>query len=186
MMKLLDRLALPIGIVLLIGLLVGACFLNRAPAATKTDASEQIVVDIAGAVNNPGVYQFNKEAIVEDAITKAGGVTANADNELIALTINRAALLQNNGKVYIPIKGGLGSAALSSLSATSGTVAGLVNINSADAAALDTLPGIGPVYAGRIIDYRQKHGSFKRKEDLMKVSGISQSTFNKLKDKITI
>lgn len=186
MNKLLDKLALPTGIVLLVGLLVGAYFLNRAPAATKTDANEQIVVDIAGAVNSSGVYQFNKGAMVEDAITQAGGLTAEADNELIALTINRAALLQNNGKVYIPIKGGLDSAALSSISAASGAVTGLVNINSASAAALDTLPGIGPVYAQRIIDYRTKHGGFKRKEDLMKVEGLGQSKFDKLKNKITI
>lgn len=186
MMKLLDRLALPIGIILLIGLLVGAYFLNRAPAASKTANNAQITVDVAGAVNNPGVYQFDDGAIIEDAILKAGGLTAEADNELIALTINRAAKITDNGKVYIPIKGGPGSAAVSSFSATGSTVAGLVNINSADAATLDTLPGIGPVYAGRIINYRTKHGGFKRKEDLMKVEGLGQSTFDKLKDKITV
>ena len=184
MAKLLDKLALPIGIILLVGLLAGAYLLNRVPAKNETTDGQQLVVDVAGAVNNPGVYQFDNGAIIEDAIVKAGGVTDNADTELIALTINRAALLTNNGKVYIPIKGGLTAA--SADTTASSVTGGLININTANAASLDTLPGIGPVYAGRIIEYRQKNGSFQRKEDLMKVSGISSSTYTKLKDRITI
>jgi len=182
MLKLFDKLSLPIGIILLVGLLVGAYFLNRTSNDKQIEENKQIVVDIAGAVNSPGVYQFDNGAIIEDAIQKAGGVTENADTELIALTINRAALLANNGKVYIPIKGGINTTPTT----TTGGIAGLININTADANGLDTLPSIGPVYAGRIIDYRNKNGGFKRKEDLMKVSGISSSTYNKLKDKITI
>ena len=185
MIKLFDKLALPIGIVLLIGLLVGTYFLNRVPDNDKPSQSQQLVVDVAGAVNNPGVYQFDNGAIIEDAIRKAGGITESADTELIALTINRAALLANNGKVYIPIKGGITTATAPS-TGTTGGVTGLININTTSASGLDTLPGIGPVYAGRIIEYREKNGNFQRKEDLMKVSGISSSTYNKLKDKITI
>ncbi|OGB74937.1 hypothetical protein A2810_01815, partial [candidate division Kazan bacterium RIFCSPHIGHO2_01_FULL_49_10] len=148
---------------------------------------KQITIDVAGAVNNPGVYQFDNGAIIEDAVVKAGGLTENADTELIALTINRAALLANNGKVYIPSQGNPGSSILSTISPANTVPANLlININTANAASLDTLPGIGPVYAGRIVDYRQQHGGFKKKEDLMKVSGISASTYGKLKDKITI
>ncbi|MFA5270240.1 MAG: helix-hairpin-helix domain-containing protein [Patescibacteria group bacterium] len=183
MTKILDKLVLPIGIVLLVGLLVGAYFLNRVSANTKPTSNQQLTVDVAGAVNNPGVYQFDNGAIIEDAITKAGGLTDTADLALIALTINRAALLANNGKVYIPT---IGATDISTATTIGANVASLVNINTADASALDTLPGIGPVYAGRIVEYRGKNGSFKRKEDLMKVSGISASTYSKLKDKITI
>jgi len=185
MIKLLDKLALPVGIVLLIGLLVGAYYLNQTPVNNQPIEGQQLVVDVAGAVNDPGVYHFDNGAIIEDAIRKAGGITENADTELIALTINRAALLANNGKVYIPIKGEMTAAMISSSSTADG-VMGLININTANAANLDTLPGIGPVYAGRIIEYRGKNGNFQRKEDLMKVSGISSSTYNKLRDKITI
>jgi len=183
MRKIIDKLALPIGIVLLIGLLVGAYLLNRSSANTTPTTSQRLIVDIAGAVNNPGVYQFDNGAIIEDAIKQAGGLTDTADLALIALTINRAALLTNNGKVYIPIAGMVSPSIPIASSASPAT---LVNINTADATTLDTLPGVGPVYAGRIIEYRGKNGNFKRKEDLMKVSGISASTYSKLKDKITI
>ncbi|MBN2585607.1 ComEA family DNA-binding protein [Patescibacteria group bacterium] len=183
MVKLLDKLALPIGIVLLISLLAGAYFLNRTSADAKVPENQQLMVDVAGAVNNPGVYQFDNGAIIEDAIIKAGGLTEDADLSLIALTINRAALLTNNGKVYLPI---IGAKDTSGSTTSSANPTKLVNINTADANTLDTLPGIGPVYAGRIIDYRQQHGNFQRKEDLQKVSGISASTYNNIKDKITI
>jgi competence protein ComEA len=183
MTKLINKLALPIGIVLLLSLLVGAYFLNRAAAGAKQTENQLLTVDVAGAVNSPGVYQFNSGAIIEDAIQKAGGLTDTADTQLIALTINRASLLTNNGKVYIPL---IGATDTSTATTSGGSVATLVNINTAEATALDTLPGIGPVYAGRIIDYRKQYGNFKRKEDLMKVSGISASTYSKLKDKITV
>jgi len=188
--KILDKIALPLGIVLTISLLAGAYFIIKySGSPAKTSATgESIAVDIAGAVQNPGVYNFTDGQIIEDAIKQAGGLTEQADLELMARIVNRAAELQNHGKVYIPIKGVVNYAATDSTGTSSGAIAvtGPVNINTASSAELDTLPGIGPVTAGYIIDYRTKKGPFKRKEDLMKVSGISSAKYAKLKDLITI
>ncbi len=185
--KLLDKITLPLGIILTIGLFVGAYFVIKSTNASVKPISinEQIVVDIAGAIKNPGVYNFISGQIIEDAIKQAGGLTPEADLELLARTINRAALLQNNSKVYIPVKGAANYLATSSTTNGTAAISGPVNINTASAAELDTLPGIGPVTAGYIIDYRKKN-PFKKKEDLMKISGISSAKYAKLKDLITI
>lgn len=188
--KILDKIALPVGIVLTLGLFVGAYFIIKySNSSTKSvSANEKIAIDVAGAVTNPGVYNFTSGQIIEDAIKQAGGLTDQADLELMARTVNRAAELQNHGKVYIPVKGAtnyiMADGTVSSSAPSAAT--GPVNINTGSSTELDTLPGIGPVTAGYIIDYRTKKGPFKRKEDLMKVSGISSSKYAKLKDLITI
>ncbi|MFA5967522.1 MAG: helix-hairpin-helix domain-containing protein [Patescibacteria group bacterium] len=186
--KVLDKIALPLGIILTISLLLGAYFIIKySNSSTKTtNASEQVTIDIAGAVQTPGVYNFTTGQIIEDAIKQAGGLTDQADLELMARTVNRAAELQNHGKIYIPVKGEVNYSVAGSTSSSTTAVAGPVNINTANSAELDTLPGIGPVTAGYIIDYRTKKGPFKKKEDLMKVSGISATKYAKLKDLITI
>lgn len=191
--KILDKIALPLGAVLTIGLLFGAYFLikhsNSSTSTTKVNSSEQLVVDVAGAVANPGVYNFTGDQIIEDAIKQAGGLTDQADLELLARTVNRASALQNHSKVYIPVKGATNLALIDGSTSSSGStssISGPVNINTASSGELDTLPGIGPVTAGRIIDYRQKKGAFKRKEDIMKVEGISTAKYTKLKDLITV
>ena len=79
-----------------------------------------------------------------------------------------------------------GTVAGASTSKTAQPISGIVNINTATAAELDTLPGIGPVYAGRIIDYRTTNGGFKSPEEIMNVKGIGQKTYDKFKDRITI
>ena len=168
---------------------MGAYFIIKSSGtAPPAAATEQIVADVAGAVVNPGVYNFTSGQIIEDAIKQAGGLTDQTDLELLARTINRAAELQNHGKIYIPVKGAGSYVAAGSTStgSTTSAVAGPVNINTASSAELDTLPGIGPVTAGYIIDYRTKKGPFKRIEDLMKISGISAAKYAKLKGLVTV
>ena len=187
--KILDRIALPLGAILTIGLLIGAYFIIKYSnhPAVASETGEQIVADVAGAVINPGVYNFTSGQIIEDAIKQAGGLTPQADLDLMARTVNRAALLQNHGKIYIPIKGETNITLNgASSSGSTNSIAGPVNINTASLNELDTLPGIGPVTAEYIIDYRTKKGLFKRKEDLMKVTGISASKYAKLKDLVTV
>jgi len=196
MIDFLNKYATAIGLVLIVGLIAGAfVIIQRTSGNENKKNDQQIVVEIAGAIQNPGVYNFNATAIVEDLINQAGGITENADLALMAKIINRAALLNDHGKIYIPTKqdGGNITALLEDqISASSSniiglpTVVGLVNINTADAKGLDTLPGVGPITAGRIIDYRTAKNGFKKKEDLMKVEGIGTATYNKLKDKITV
>ena len=187
--KILDKIALPLGIVLTISLLVGAYFIikySNSATSAATGNHEPLVVEVAGAVASPGVYNFTNEQIVEDAIKVAGGLTEQADMDLLAKTVNRAALLQDHGKIYIPIKGAAGTTLDNLAIGGVASTATLVNINTATLNELDTLPGIGPVTAKYIIDYRTAKGPFKRKEDLMKVSGISSSKYAKLKDLVTL
>ncbi|MFH1088521.1 MAG: helix-hairpin-helix domain-containing protein [Patescibacteria group bacterium] len=192
--QLLEKFTLPLAIILSISLLIGAYFfIKRFDKPNSAGPSNQptITVDIAGAINQPGVYTLTDGQIVEDAITMAGGLADTADLTLMAKIINRAALIQNHSKIYIPIKGDTATSIASETTTSTGTIGStgltsIININTASATELDRLPGIGPIIAGRIIDYRQKHGAFKRKEDIVKVSGIGSAMYAKIKDQITL
>ena len=196
MINWLNKYAVPIGLILIVGLIAGAfVIIQKTSGSQNKNNDQEVIVEIAGAIKQPGVYTLSSNAIIEDLITQAGGITEDADLALMAKIINRAALLTNHGKIYIPTKqdGGNITALLESQTSTNSsntiglpTITGLININTADAKALDTLPGIGPIIAGRIIDYRTAKNGFKKKEDLMKVEGIGTATYNKLKDRITI
>ena len=145
-----------------------------------------IIVDIQGAVNDPGVKILSEGSRVNDAVEKAGGLTEKADT----MEVNLAAKLSDGDKVYIPkeseaVKAGIVTENASAIP-TSDSSGGLININTANSDQLQTLSGVGPVTAQKIIDYREKSGGFKKVEDLMKVSGIGTKTFEKLKDKITV
>lgn len=185
MSKILEKIALPLGLILIISLIVSAYFLSiRTNNQETSNTTNQIVVDVTGAVNQPNIYTFQQGSIIEDAIKAAGGFNNQADLDLIYKTINRAALLQNHGKVYIPITNIIEDDIQSKISTESQS--NLININTANLVILDTLPGIGPITAERIIEYRETKNQFIRLEDLMKVEGISSSKYNKLKNLITI
>lgn len=151
-----------------------------------------IVVDIGGGVNNPGVYKLDSESIVEDAIDAAGGFGANADIEEIARSINRAALVDDHSKIYLPKIGDNQIVYVNSPSTYPAPTADLsdtnpkININTATSAELDKLPGIGPITAQRIIDYRLQNDSFSDIDEIKEVYGISDSKFNSLKDLISV
>lgn len=135
-----------------------------------------IVIDVAGAVRNPDVVELPSGSRVEDAVDAAGGLLVNAD----VSGVNRAAVLSDGEKVYIPfLEDDEGK------STDSGSD-GLVNLNTADAALLETLPGIGPSTAAKIIQYRTQNGLFKKTEDLMDVSGIGPATYAELEPLIGI
>lgn len=154
--------------------------------ATETPTN-QIVVDISGGVAKPGIYWLNPGSIIEDAINASGGFSRLADLDAVGKNINRAQELTNHGKVYIPK---FGDTAIvytqpNSSSATSSTNS-LININTADNAELDLLPGIGEILSQRIIDYRLQNGNFTSVEDLKNVPGINDSRFEQIKDLVTI
>lgn len=190
--KILEKITLPLAIILSLSLLIGAYFfINRfeQPKSAKTE-QQKITVDVSGAVNQPGVYELMEGQIIEDAINMANGLADTADLMLMAKIINRAALVQNHSKIYIPIIGDT-AASISTTentpnTSTNSSLSSIININTASANELDRLSGIGPIIANRIIDYRQKHGAFKRKEDIVKVSGIGSAMYAKIKDRITI
>ena len=166
-------------------------YITGGSETTISDASGQLVVDIAGGVNQPGVYQLDVGAIVEDAIVAAGGLSDLADTGEIARNINRAALITNHSKIYIPLIGDnqivyVNPTSYSPANPLTSSPANLVNINTANTNGLDTLPGIGPITAQRIVDYRLQNGPFSSIDELKNVPGIGDSKFNSLKDLITI
>ncbi|MBC7251594.1 MAG: helix-hairpin-helix domain-containing protein [Anaerolineae bacterium] len=157
------------------------------PAPTSTPTPAPLRVYVTGAVVHPDVYLLEAGSIVRDAVVAAGGATAEADLN----RINLAQQVYDQQQIYIPKVGEeslpLPSPPASLTSAASSVQpAGKVNINTATAEELDTLPGIGPALAQRIIEYRQTNGPFQSIEEIKNVSGIGDKLFEKLKDLITI
>ena len=162
---------------------------------TRTVSAGMIYVDVGGAVKTPMLAELPDGSRVDDAIKAAGGLKQEAD----MTSINRAEFLEDGQKVFIPsfpidedgniIENEAGSTAdIGAASADSGSaaVSGKININTADSTALQTLSGVGPATAQKIIDYRESNGRFSSVEDIKNVSGIGDKTYEKLKDSITI
>lgn len=152
-------------------------------AGEETEAKKSIIVDVGGAVKTPQVVELKEDSRVADAISAAGGLKENADTA----GLNQAAFLSDGEKVYVPAKGEV-SPGLSSVSsgAESGLSQGKININTATSEELQTINGIGPATAEKILDYRKNNGYFKKPEDLKNVDGIGDKTFEKLKEHITV
>jgi len=148
-------------------------FTNPADNEAESNESEYIYVDIDGAVNNPGVYTLLEGSRVIDAINMAGGLKEGAYTQ----NVNKARKLTDGEKIYIPSEGDMDAENLQTNS--------LININTAPAELLMTLPGIGEVYAKRIIEYRNNK-RFNSIEEIKNIQGIGDKTFEKLKDLITI
>lgn len=148
-------------------------------AAKKSDEKEErIFVEIQGAVNAPGVFEVEKGSRVFSLISMAGGLLPDADIR----DLNQAKEAVDGEKIYIKREGEVLAA-----SEDSGANAdGKVNINTADASALTTLPGIGEAKAKLILDFRQKNGPFKSPEDITMISGIKGGLYEKIKDRITV
>lgn len=161
--------------------------------ALASDSGAAVVVDVAGAVANPGVYELEEGSRVDDALDMAGGLKEDADIS----GVNRATLLVDGQRVYIPRVGEQmsGDGGVAPASGQTGEAAGatsspvapqLVNINSAGVSELDALPGVGPATAQAIVDDRKENGPFTMVEDIMRVSGIGEKKFEKLKSLICI
>lgn len=133
-----------------------------------------IIIEIAGSVKTPTVVELPEGSRVFEAIEAAGGLLAEANT----VNINKAAILQDGERVYIP--------STAEVEYESEVADGKVNINTADSQTLQTLNGVGPSTADKIIAYREDNGPFSKVEDLMNVSGIGKKTFEKLQDGITI
>jgi len=146
-------------------------------------SNNEVTIDISGEVINPGVYRLIGDVRVNDALIKAGGLGAKADREWVAKNLNLAEKLVDGQKIYIPKIGevlGLSRDAPLGVS----TDIKIVRINSATVEQLDTLNGVGPSIAKKIIDYRVKNGGFKNVEELKLVSGIGDKLFEEIKDEV--
>ena len=177
----------------------GIAEIHEQDEAESDPGMDMIFVDVGGAVNISGLFALPKGSRVADAIEAAGGLTESAEVKYI----NRAYVLCDGDRLYVPTvtevlegnapptagqvnaSGGSASIAYGS-SSSGGTNALLVNINTAGSEELQLLNGVGPATAQKIIDYRTKHGAFKRIEDLMNVSGIGAKSFEKLSDHVTV
>lgn len=183
------------------------------PSAGSTDRTElsdasseetkTLVVHICGAVSAPGVYELPAGSRIIDAVEAGGGFLPEAEEACC----NLAEEIVDGCQIYIMTKtescadgqtekkAGIQTSPDSNMQTTDRNVRsnsatalenGLVNLNTADVAALMTLPGIGESRAKAIISYREQHGAFAQIEDIMKISGIKQAAFSKIKDKITV
>lgn len=164
-----------------------------ASEATSTPANSKITVHMAGAINKPGIYELPASSRLYQAIDKAGGVSGKADPQWIEKNINLARELRDGEKIYIPTQKETSENLQFSnpnFQTAEKNVLGerqnLVNLNTADQTELETLPGVGPVTAQKIIDYREQNNGFLSIEEIQAVSGIGEKTFEELKDKITI
>lgn len=138
----------------------------------------KLVVHVAGAVRQPGLYELNEGSRVSDAVARAGGATAKADTA----AVNLAAPLADGIQVLIPSRV---AGAASAAAAGSGGIAPRVSLSSATEAELDALPGIGPVTAQKIIAYRSQHGGFASADDLDAIPGIGPARIEQLRDLVT-
>lgn len=183
---------------------------NSFDSEENPEKTEEIKVYVVGCVKNEGIVTLKKGQLIDDAIKAAGGATPDADlkninlvykltdNAMLVIKSKRENELINQDKSSQNKPEGSGKAGTgveiikdSKGSVVSGAVSdekndGKININTAGVDELDTLPGIGEATAKKIIDFRQKNGNFKVISDIMKVSGIGESKFSKIKDYITV
>ena len=171
----------------------------------EEEVSKNILVDVKGEVNTPGVYELTVSNTVMDAINKAGGLTKISDtsninlskkleDEMVIIVYSKSEIEKMNEeeKIECPpcnnacITEEDEKAKLDEENETKNIQTGKVNINTADIETLQTLTGIGEVKAQAIIDYRNKNGGFKTLEDIKNVSGIGDSVYEKIKDNITL
>jgi competence protein ComEA len=198
-----------VGLILLAGVILFAKgFFNRESGKVEvieatsagTLVQKNIVVEVVGAVENPGVYELETGSRIEEALQKAGGVTPNADYEWMSKFLNRAAKVTDGQKIYIPnantvtiseqkqqevlSANNLTPIETQSVSRTIITenVKSGVNINTASTTDLDKLPGIGPVYAQKIVDHRP----YSTVDELLTKKVIPAKTFEKIKGEIRV
>lgn len=152
----------------------------------KTDHASRIKIHVTGAVAHPGVYEIDSGARAEDALRMAGGALPDADLN----QINLAAKLADGQQIAVPPKGAAAGAddpaALGALRGVSTGQAGPVNLNSATVEQLDSLDGIGPKTAQKIIEYRESHGGFSSTDELMEVPGIGAAKYERIKGQVTV
>lgn len=154
--------------------------------SSREKQSSVVVVDVKGAVQDPGVYEVPTGSRVQDALEAAGGVTGEAD----PLLINRAQPLTDGQMIYVAKKGEEMPASMTdqaAIGAGSGVAdTAKVDLNTASSEELQTLPGVGEKRAADIIAYREQEGPFQRIEDLGKVSGFGEKSLEKVKDHVRV
>lgn len=149
-----------------------------ATASTPTGAPPggEVVIDVVGAVSRPGLYHLPEGARIADALARAGGATRKAD----LAAVNLAAPVADGEQVVVPRRGAAG--AVAAPGAVPGVSQGPVHLNTATLEQLDGLPGVGPVTAQKILDYRTEHGAFHSVDELDAIAGIGPARLDTLRD----
>lgn len=148
-------------------------------------SGRQVYVHVGGSVHRPGLYQLADGSRVFDAVRAAGGATDDADLD----SLNLASKVKDGDKILVPMRAEPGADPPPGGAPPAGgapAAGGLVNLNTATIEQLDSLPGIGPSTAQKIIDYRTEHGGFRSVDELMEVSGIGPAKFEELKARVTV
>lgn len=159
----------------------GADMLTPVAEGDQSGGEAVLVIDVAGAVSDPGVYTVDEGSRVMDAVDAAGGF----EDDAATSGVNLARRLQDGEQVYIPTENEAASPAPGS-SSPSPAGSSLVNINTADEAALCELPGIGEVTARRIVEDREANGPFSSVDDLTRVNGVGPAKLEALRDSATV
>ena len=163
------------------------------PGPGQPTPAALVVVHVAGAVAKPGVIRLQQGSRINDAIAAAGGATPDADVN----RLNLALVVEDGQKIHVPQQGdpaaadpsGAGASAAGgsgSSGGPAGAAGGKINLNTADASELDTLPKVGPVLAQRIVDWRKEHGAFKTVEELDAVDGVGPKMLEALLPLVTV
>jgi len=146
----------------------------QSPSGSGAAGAGQVVVDVVGAVRHPGVYRLAHGDRVEDAVARAGGLTRRAD----PAAVNLAAPVADGEQIVVAARGPGGAGAVAA--AGGGAPGAPVSLSSATAEQLDALPGVGPVTAQKIVEYRQQHGAFTSVDELDAIPGIGPSRLHDL------
>lgn len=158
---------------------------TAAPPATTASPPEgdvaRVYVHVAGAVHAPGLYALPADARAVDAVAAAGGFTAEADRSVV----NLARTVSDGEQIIVPVVGAAAAPGASQGAGASSQDA-VIDLNTADAAALEELPGIGPALAERILTWREENGRFASVEDLLAVPGIGEKLLEGLRDSVRV
>jgi competence protein ComEA len=153
-----------------------------APASAEAGTAGSVVVDVAGKVRRPGVATLPAGSRVVDAIRRAGGARPGVDLS----SLNLARVLVDGEQILVGVAAAPGVAASASSRPGTSTAGGLVNLNTAGLDDLETLPGVGPVTAQKILDWRTSHGAFTAVDELLEVDGIGEKTLAELAPHVTL
>lgn len=150
-----------------------------APIHVEREAAGGVLVHVAGAVRNPGVYRLAGAARVDDAVRRAGGATRGADLS----AVNLAAKIEDGRQILVPARASRATAVGGAATAAADAP---LDLNSATLEQLDTLDGIGPAMAQRIIDHREANGGFSSVEELAQVPGIGPKRLEAIRERVRV
>jgi competence protein ComEA len=185
------RIALALGVLTVVGLVGGYGVALRARPKTErialsspggSSSRRPIFVHVAGAVRHPGLYELPDGSRVNDAVRAAGGPAKDADLD----ALNLAAKVKDGDKVLVPAKGAGPDAQVPTAGGPAAGASAVINLNTATLDQLETLPGVGPATAQKIIAYRSDHGGFRSVDDLLNVPGIGPRKLDQIRPHVTV